>query len=149
MRVRLGLQWRVLLLMIGGMTVILIVSVYFHELVTRLLIEEDRYNTALSQTAVLATRIVSDRLIEHVPDLKDDLRLVSAARPDIRQIDVYADEPSGLTLIASTVPDAPRLAALNERSRDNEFGEMEHPAQGVITMEVNRGGERHWLITDT
>jgi signal transduction histidine kinase len=131
------------------MTVILIVSVYFHDLVTRLLIEEDRYNTALSQTAVLATRIVSDRLIEHVPDLKDDLRLVSAARPDIRQIDVYADEPSGLTLIASTVPDAPRLPALTERSRDNEFGEMEHPAQGVITMEVNRGGERHWLITDT
>jgi two-component system NtrC family sensor kinase len=149
MRVRLGLQWRVLLLMIGGMTVILVVSVYFHNLVTRLLIEEDRYNTALSQTAVLATRIVSDHLIDHAPDLQDDLRLISSARPDMRQIDVYVAASSGLALVASSATDAVRLPALNQRSRDNEFGEMEHPADGVVTMEVNRGGERHWLITDT
>ena len=149
MRVRLGLQWRVLLLMIGGMTIILIVTAYFHNLVTRLLIEEDRYNTALSQTAVMGTRIVSDRLVEHVGDLQDDMRLLSAARPDIRQIDVYATGPGGVTLVATTAPGAPRLPPLNDRSPDNQFGEMEHPAPGVVTLEVDRGGVRHWLITDT
>ena len=134
--------------MIGGMAIILIVSAYFHNLVTRLLIEEDRYNTALSQTAVLGTRIVSDRLVEHVPDLRDDLRLLSAARPDLRQIDVYVATPAGPALVATTSPGAARLPPLDEQSRDNQFGEMERPASGVVTMEVDRGGVRHWLITD-
>lgn len=146
---RLSLQWRVLLLMIGGMTIILVVSAYFHNLVTGLLIEEDRYNTALSQTAVLGTRIVSDRLIEHVADLEDDMRLLTAARPDIRQIDVYTTGPEGTTLLATTSNTAPRLGVLTDGSPDNQYREMERPATGVVTMEIDRSGVRHWLITDT
>src|SRR5439155_7420463 len=50
-------------------------------------------------------------------------------------------------LVATTAPTAPRLPYLNEQSKDNEFREMERPLPDVTTMEVERDGQRRWLIT--
>jgi hypothetical protein len=47
MRFRLTLQGRVLVLIAGGMALILLLSAYLHQIITRSLIDDDRYNTAI------------------------------------------------------------------------------------------------------
>ena len=146
MRLRLSLQWTVLLLVAVGMTLILVLSDYLHGVMTRSIIEDARYNRAVGQTIGIAERIVTLQLFANGDALTRDIRLV-AARRDFRQIDVFEPSSHGLRLAASTAPDAERLTALDENSHDNELGEMEHPLPSVVTMEVMRGGVRHWLIS--
>lgn len=146
MRIRLNLQWTVLLLVAAGMTLILGLSDYLHKVMTRAIIEDARYNRAVGQTVGIAERIMTEQLFTDREALSRDISLVAGHR-DFRQIDVFGPSPHGLDLAASTAPDADRLPALDENSRDNELGEMEHPLPTVVTMEVVRGGARHWLIS--
>jgi signal transduction histidine kinase len=145
MRIRLNLQWTVLLLVAAGMTLILLLSDYLHKVMTRAIIEDARYSRAVGQTVGIAERIVTEPLLTDAEALTRDIGLV--ARRDFRQIDVFEPSSQGLHLKASTAPGGERLPALDENSRDNELGEMEHPLPGVVTMEVLRGGVRHWLIS--
>ena len=145
MRFRLNLQWTVLLLVAVGMTSILMLSDYLHRLMTSAVIEDARYNRAIGQTVGIAERIVTEQLLTDTEDLNRDIRFVAEHR-DFRQIDVFEPSPRGLHLAASTAPEAARLPALDENSRDNELGEMEHPLATVVTMEVMRRGVRHWQI---
>src|SRR5436190_5049275 len=121
MRVRLNLQWTVLLLVAGGMTLILVLSDYLHGVMTRAIVEDARYNRAVGQTVGVAARIVTSQLFTDSDALRRDIGLV-ATRRDFRQIDVFESSPHGLHLAASTAPDAERLPALDETSRDNELG---------------------------
>jgi two-component system, NtrC family, sensor kinase len=146
MRLRLNLQWTVLLLVAAGMTLILGLSDYLHRVMTGAIIEDARYNRAVGQTIGIAERVVTKGLFTNEAALSRDIRLV-AARRDFRQIDVFVPSPHGLHLAASTAPDADRLPALDENSPDNDLGEMEHPLPTVVTMEVVRDGVRHWLIS--
>ena len=59
MPLRLNLQWKVLLLVAGAMTAIVLASSYLHGLISASLIEADRYNTAVRQTATVAGRITA------------------------------------------------------------------------------------------
>ena len=156
MRLRLNLQWKVLLLVAGSMTAILLVSSYLHGLITRSLVEDDRYNNAVGQTVAVAGRVAAYDYFAHPEELNQDLQLVKNSRPDFKQIefypdfkqiDVYLRLPDGLHLVATTAPEAARLPALDENSQDNEFGEMERPLQDVISIETERDRRRHWLIT--
>jgi signal transduction histidine kinase len=146
MRIRPNLQWTVLLLVAGGMTLILGLSAYLHGLMTRALVEEDRYNRAVSQTVGIAERVVTRELFKNAAELGRDIDRVAVHR-DFRQIDVFQSSPAGLRLAATTAPGAARLTPLDDTSHDNELGEMEHPLPSVVTMEVVRDGVRYWLIS--
>jgi signal transduction histidine kinase len=147
MRIRFNLQCKVLLLVAGAMTATLFCSFYLHQLITRALIEDDRYNAAVSNIVAIAGRIAAHEMFSKTNELKQDLQYVTASSPDIRQIDVYRTGVRGPELAASTALDAPRLPALDENAQDNEFGEMEHPIPDVISQETLVGGRRHWLIS--
>ncbi len=56
MKLRLNLQWKVLLLVAGTITVILLASTYLHGLITKSLSEEYRYNNAIRQVVTVAKR---------------------------------------------------------------------------------------------
>src|SRR5215510_1098191 len=103
---RLSLQWRILVLMVGGMTVVLLLSAYLHQVVTETLLEGDRYDKAVAQTVAIGARISALQLFDNPEALVDDILLVSEARRDFVQIDVYREDPVGLTLAATTVPAA-------------------------------------------
>src|SRR6266567_1641754 len=144
MRLRINLQWRVLVVMTAGMALVLGLSAYLNNLITRTLIEEDRYSSAVSQTVAIAERIATQQLSSKPEELQRDIASVADLRPDFKQIDVYHSVPGGgWTLQASTAsmaPEAPRLPRLDERSSDNDLREMERLPQGVVTMEVVRNG---------
>jgi signal transduction histidine kinase len=148
MHPRLKLQWRVLVLITGGMGLTLLLSSYFHGLITRSLIEDDRYNTAVSQVVALTERIVAREELRTPEALRKNLAVLSDASRDFQQIDVYQDTGTGRSLVASTAPGAPRLPALDESSADNDLHEMDHPLPDVVTIEVLRGGVRYWIITN-
>src|SRR6476469_1722333 len=142
MTLRVNLQWRVLLLMTGAMALVLGLSAYLNNLITRELIWEDRYSAAVSQTIAIAERIATEQLLAKPDELQSDIARVLEARSDFKQIDVYQTAPnSGWTLAASTNPTASRLPRLDERTSDNDLGEMERPVPGMVTMEVLRGGQ--------
>jgi two-component system, NtrC family, sensor kinase len=147
MSLRLSLQWRILVLMVGGMTGVLLLSAYLHQLVTETLLEGDRYDKAVAQTVAIGARISALQLFDNPNALVDDILLVSEARRDFVQIDVYRGGPIGLKLVATTIPSATRLPALDEHTADNELHEMEHPVPDVVTMEVERKGVRYWMIS--
>jgi len=147
MHLRLTLQGRILLLIVGGMALILLLSAYLHQVITRTLIEDDRYNTAISRTVAISARIAALQLFDDPQSLQRDIQLVVHAPEDFEQIDVYQRAGEGLRLAASTAPAAARLPALNDHTADNELREMEHPLPEVVTMEVLRGGARYWMIT--
>src|SRR5260370_34657768 len=150
MRLRVNLPWRVLALMTGGMALVLGLSAYLNDLITRQLIEEDHYSSALGQTVAIAERIASQQLLGKPDDLQRDIALVVESRPEFKQIDVYRSAPNGAwTLAASTNPTATRLPRLDEGTRDNDLREMERPADvpGLVTMEVPRAGSIYWLIS--
>lgn len=147
MGLRINLQWRVLVVMTAGMALVLGLSAYLNNLITRDLIEDDRYNTAISQTVAIAERIATRQLFSKPDDLQRDITLVAESRPDFKQIDVYHNAPGGgWTLEASTSPDAPRLPRLDEQSRDNDLQEMSRLPE-LVTMEELRGGSRYWIIS--
>lgn len=148
MRLRLSLQWKVLLLVAGTMTVILLASAYLHALLTQLLIEEFHYDNAVSQVVTVAKRTATrNYFITNQDDLLQEIQFLVNSRPDFNQIDVYQTTPDGERLVATTAPDGPRLPYLNEQTQDNELGEMERPLPEVVTIEVEREGQRHWIIT--
>ena len=129
------------------MAIILLLSAYLHQIITRTLIEDDRYNTAISRTVAASARIAALGLLAAPEALQRDIQLVAKAPEDFQQIDVYERAGSGLRLAASTTPNAPRLPALDNQTADNDLREMEHPLPGVVTMEVLRGGVRYWVIS--
>jgi signal transduction histidine kinase len=128
------------------MTIVLLVSLYLHGLITRALIEEDHYNNSVSRTVALAGRIAAHELFAKNAELQQDITRALNSHPDFKQIDVYRSTPDGLQLEASTAPEAARLPALDENVRDNELGEMERPLPDVVSLETLRNGQRYWLI---
>jgi two-component system NtrC family sensor kinase len=147
MRVRLNLQWAILLLVAGGMTATLLLSAYFHGLITGSLVEEDRYNAAVGQVVGLAERIVALELFNQPERLQQDVLLTTGEGRDVKQIDVYRGSDTGEQLVATNDAKAPRLPALDEHTRDNELGEMERPLPDVVTIEVLRNDGRYWMIS--
>lgn len=152
MRLRLNLQWKVLLLVAGAMTAIVLASSYLHGLITARLIESDRYNTAVRQTATVAGRITARDLFarqdpESLEDLRQDISLVVSSRPEFEQIDVYSSLPEGVRLVATSTPNAERLPALTAGARDASGVEAEHPWPDIYSVETARGNRSFWVIT--
>ena len=147
MKLRLNLQWKVLLLVASTITIILLVSTYLHGLITKSLSEEYRYNNAIRQVVTVARRTQTYNYFANPNDLLQETQFLVNSRPDFNQIDVYQPSPEGVSLLTTTAPGGPRLPFLNEQSKDNEFGEMERPLPDVTTMEVERDGRRQWVIT--
>jgi two-component system, NtrC family, sensor kinase len=147
MRLRLNLQWKVLLLVAGTITAILLASSYLRGLITQSLSEETRYNNAIRQVVTVAKRTQTYNYFNSPADLRQEIEFLANARPEFIQLDVYQNVPDGEKLVATTAPNAPRLPYLNEQSKDNELREMERPFPDVTTMEVESGGQRRWLIT--
>jgi two-component system NtrC family sensor kinase len=147
MKLRLNLQWKLLLLVAGTTTLILLVSGYLHGVFTNLLIEEYRYDNAVSQVVTVAKRAEKNGYFGSPADLLQEIDFLVKTRRAFQQIDVYQTTPAGEKLIASTAPAAARLPYLNQQSQDNELGEMERPLPDVVSVEVERGGARLWLIT--
>ncbi len=147
MKLRLNLQWKLLLLVAGTTTLILLVSAYLHGIFTKSLIEEYRYDNAVGQVITIAKRAETNRYFASPADLVQEIDFLVKSRPDFHQIDVYQTTRTGEKLVATTAPNSPRLPYLDERTPDNEFGEMERPLPDVVSVEVERGGHRVWLIT--
>src|SRR5437660_5527450 len=147
MQVRLNLQWKVLLLMAGTITVILLASTYLHGLITKSLSEEYRYNNAIRQVVTVANRTQTYNYFASSNDLLQEIQFLVNSRPDFNQIDVYKSSTEGVNLLTTTAPGGPRLPYLNEQTEDNQFGEMERPLPDVTTIEVERDGQRQWVIT--
>src|SRR5215510_4721976 len=108
MRLRLNLQQKILLLVAGSMSLILLASSYLHGGRIRSLIEKDHYDNAVSQTVALGNRIAKYNYFSNLEDLQQEMQLVVSSRPDFRQIDVYEDQQ----LIATTASD--KIAANND-----------------------------------
>jgi CheY-like chemotaxis protein len=68
MRFRLNLQRRILLVVAGSMTAIILTSFYLHRVTVRSLIERDHYDSAISQTLALAGRTSA---YDYFSDLED------------------------------------------------------------------------------
>src|SRR6267143_230216 len=147
MKLRLNLQWKLLLLVAGTTTLILLVSAYLHGVFTNLLIEEYRYDNAVSQVVTVAKRAEKNGYFGSPDDLLQEIDFLVKSRPGFRQVDVYQTTAAGEKLIASTAPDAERLPYLNQQTQDNEFGEMERPLPDVVSVEVERDGVRLWVIS--
>lgn len=147
MKLRLNLQWKLLVLVAGTTTLILLVSGYLHGVFTKSLIEEYRYDNAVSQVVTVAKRAETNGYFGSPDDLLQEIDFLAKSRPDFHQIDVYQTTPAGEKLIATTAPDATRLPYLNQQTQDNEFGEIERPLQDVVSIEVERDGVRLWVIT--
>src|SRR6266404_7058723 len=142
MKLRLNLQWKLLLLVAGTTTLILLVSAYLHGVFTNSLIEEYRYDNAVSQVVTVAKRAETNGYFGSPADLLQEIDFLVKSRPDFQQIDVYQATPAGEKLIASTAPKAARLPYLDEHAQDNELGEMERPLPDVVSVEVERDGGR-------
>jgi two-component system, NtrC family, sensor kinase len=143
------LQPRVLALIVVGMSLILVLSAYLHDVVTRELIEEDRYNSAVAQTVAVGAHIASHELLSKPDALRRQLHLVVGQRKEFEQIDVFVDDSDSRHLLATTDTAAARLPVLDDHSADNELQEMEHPAQDVVTQEVVRNHALYWVISMT
>ncbi|HEY5074220.1 MAG TPA: hypothetical protein VII34_05935, partial [Pyrinomonadaceae bacterium] len=109
MQLRLNLQWKVLLLVAGTITVILLASTYLHGLITKSLSEEYRYNNAIRQVVTVAKRTQTYNYSASPNDLVQEIQFLVNSRPDFNQIDVYQPMPDGERLVATTAPNAPRL----------------------------------------
>ncbi len=149
MKLRLNLQWKLLLLVAGTTTLILVASAYLHGVFVSSLAEEYRYDNAVSQVVTVAKRAESNGYFGSPADLLQEIDFLLKSRPDFHQIDVYQTTPGGEKLLVTTAPNSPRLPYLNQQTPDNEFGEMERPLPDVVSVEVERDGVRLWLITAT
>src|SRR5258705_7839558 len=89
LRVRLNLQWKILLLVAISMSLILFTSSYLHIARTRSVIAKEHYENAISQTLVLTNRISAYGYFSNLEDLQQEMQLVAVSRPDFKQIDVY------------------------------------------------------------
>src|SRR5689334_9161700 len=146
-RLRLSLQWKVLLLMAGILTAIIVASTYLHGLITNQLGEEYRYNNAVRQVATMAKRTAILHYFDRPDDLLQETQFLVNSRPDFDQIDVYEIKNGRAELLTTTAPEGPRLPYLNENSVDNELHEMEKQLPGIVSMEVDQNNRRNWIIT--
>lgn len=147
MKLRLNLQWKLLLLVAGTTTLILLVSAYLHGVFASSLIEEYHYDNAVSQIVTVAKRAETNGYFGSPGDLLQEIDFLVKSRPEFHQIDVYQTTPAGEKLIVTTSPDARRLPYLNQETPDNEFGEMERPLPDVVSVEIERDGVRLWVIS--
>src|SRR4026208_664229 len=99
---RLNLQRKILLLVTGSMSLIVLASSYLHSSRTRSIIERDHYDNAVNQTLALGNRIAQYDYFLNVEDLQQEMQVVVSSRPDFRQIDVYENQPTVPRLIATT-----------------------------------------------
>ena len=106
MRLRLSLQWKVLFLVAGTMTVIVLVSAYLHGLIAQLLIEEYRYDNAVGQVVTVAKRTATHDYFFAPAELQQEIQFLVNARADFNQIDVYQTTPAGERLVATTAPES-------------------------------------------
>ncbi|HAF14451.1 MAG TPA: hypothetical protein DCK99_12295, partial [Blastocatellia bacterium] len=113
MPLRLNLQWKVLLLVAGTTTLILLVSAYLHGVITKSLIEEYRYDDAVKQVVTVANRAQTRGYFNTPDDLLQEIEFLVNSRPDFNQIDVYQTTSTGEKLVATTAPNSPRLPYLN------------------------------------
>src|SRR2546426_2873485 len=147
MKLRLNLQWKLLLLVAGTTTLILLGSAYLHGVFTKSLIEEYRYYDAVRQVVTIAKRAETNGYLSTPNELRQETEFLLKSRPDFHQIDIYQTTPAGEKLLVTTAPDATHLPYLNQQTPDNEFGEMERPFPEVVSIEVERDGVRLWVIT--
>ena len=140
--VRLNLQWKILLLVAGSMSLILFTSSYLHTVRTRAVISSDHYDNAINQTAVLANRISTYDYFSRPEDLQQEMQLVARSRPDFRQIDVYQNSQAGPKLLATTTPGAPELTSLSNSGNSVET----QPRAGISSSEITHNNNDYWLV---
>jgi len=140
MRLRLNLQQKILLLVAGSMSLILLASSYLHSGRIRSLIEKDHYDNAVGQTLALGDRIAKYDYFSDLENLQQEMQLVISSRPDFRQIDVYEDQPTIPRLIATTASGTSTLlSALDDNSPS--------VTSGPSSTQINRDDGQYWLIT--
>src|SRR5215510_1320516 len=135
MRLRLNLQQKILLLVAGSMSLILIASSYLHSGRIRSLIEKDHYDNAVNQTIALGNRIAQYDYFSNLEDLQQEMQVVVSSRPDFRQIDVYENQPTVPRLIATTASGTSDLLTAWDAST------------GAASTEIKRSNGDYWLIT--
>ena len=134
----LTLQSKIMLLAAGSMLLILFTSSYLHTVRTRSVVERNHYDSAISQTKVLADRISRYDYFSSLEDLQQEMQLVAGSRTDFKQIDAYENTPNGPQLLATTLPGAVHLSTI--RGTQNESGE-------TSSTETIRNHNSFWLIT--
>src|SRR5215510_193371 len=139
MRLRLNLQQKILLLVAGSMSLILIASSYLHSGRIRSLIEKDHYDNAVNQTIALGNRIAQYDYFSNHEDLQQEMQVVVSSRPDFRQIDVYENQPTVPRLIATTATGTNDLLA----AWDSEGPGVKN----ATSTEINRNNGQYWVIT--
>jgi len=142
LRVRLNLQWKIILLVAVSMSLILFTSSYLHTVRTRAVIARDHYENAISQTLVLTNRISAYGYFSSLEDLQQEMQLVAGSRLDFKQIDVYQNSASGTRLLATTVPGAVELATLGNPGKNAVI----QARAGISSSEVTRNNSDYWLI---
>jgi two-component system NtrC family sensor kinase len=140
MRFRLNLQRKILLLVAGSMSLIVVASAYLHSGRTLSLIETDHYENAVNQTLALGKRIAEYDYFSSFEDLQQEMQLVSSSRRDFKQIDAYENQPDGPHLIATTSPGSPSLFSLSTSEKPTS-------QQGVSSVQINQNNDEFWLIT--
>ena len=138
MRLRVNLQQKILLLVAGSMSLILLASSYLHSSRIRSLIEKDHYDNAVSQTKALGNRIAEYDYFSNLEDLEQEMQVVVSSRPDFRQIDVYENQQTVPRLIATTASGTANLLSAWDDSR---------PATVATSSQINRNDGVYWLIT--
>src|SRR6266550_4144829 len=141
LRLRLNLQWKILLLVGISMSLILITSSYLHTVRTRAVIARDHYENAIGQTLVLTNRIAAYDYFSSLEDLEQEMQLVARSRPDFKQIDVYQNSSAGPQLLATTTPGMPGLSSL----KPGKSGAIQ-PREGISSSEITRDNSDYWLI---
>ena len=142
MRVRLNLQWKILLLVAVSMSLILFTSSYLHTVRTRAVIAEDHYENAINQTLVLTNRISVYDYFSSLADLQQEMQLVAGSRPDFKQIDVYQNSSAGPQLVATTALGAPELLSLGNSGNSATT----QPREDVTSSEITRSSSDYWLL---
>src|SRR6266849_2187813 len=120
MKLRLNMQWKLLLLVAGTTTLILLVSAYLHGVFANSLIEEYRYDNAVSQVVTVAKRAESNGYFGSAADVLQEIDVLVKSRPDFLQMAVYQTTPGGERLLVTPAPDAPRLPYLTLQTQDTE-----------------------------
>jgi two-component system, NtrC family, sensor kinase len=138
MRLRLNLQQKILLLVTGSMSLIVLASSYLHSGRTRALIERDHYDNAVNQTLALGNRIAQYDYFSNLADLQQEMQLVVSSRPDFRQIDVYENQQPNALLIATTASGTNDLLSAWDTA---------NPSTGPTATQINRNNGEYWLIT--
>ncbi len=140
MRWRPNLQQKILLLVAGSMSLIVLASSYLHSGRIRSIIDKDHYDNAVSQTLALGDRIARYDYFSNLEDLQQEMQLVLSSRSDFKQIDVYENEQNAPRLIATTASGTGNF--LSDLNSEGGNGGM-----GVTATPINEDNGEFWLIT--